>query len=143
MGKHARVSGFALMLAAVPAAALAQADRGLQAFETVRSVLAAAFGSAPIDAIALVTGGASGASAHRLEIGGRRYLLRIEGTPSPLRNPHQYLSMRIAAAAGIAPRIHYVDETSRVAVMDFIEQRPLRAYPGGPRALASRCAHYA
>ena len=38
MGKHARVSGLALLLAAIPAAAFAQADRGLAAFETVRSV---------------------------------------------------------------------------------------------------------
>jgi aminoglycoside phosphotransferase (APT) family kinase protein len=45
--------------------------------------------------------------------------------------------MCIAAAAGIAPRIHYVDEIARVAVMDFVEQRPLQTYPGGPTALAS------
>jgi aminoglycoside phosphotransferase (APT) family kinase protein len=60
----------------------------------------------------------------------------MEGRPSPLRNPHQYLSMRIAADAGIAPRIHAIDETSRVAVMDFIDEQPLQKYPGGPRALA-------
>ena len=60
----------------------------------------------------------------------------MEGEPSPLRNPHQYLSMLIAAEAGIAPRIHYLDETARVAVIDFIEQQPLMTYPGGPPALA-------
>ena len=68
--------------------------------------------------------------------GGRRYVLRIEGSPSPLRNPHQYASMRIAAEAGIAPRIHYVDEIARVVVMDFIAEQPLKAYPGGSHALA-------
>jgi hypothetical protein len=104
--------------------------------ETAHAALVAAFGVSRIDAIAPVTGGASGASTFRLETGGRRYLLRIEGQPSPLRNPHQYTSMRIAAQAGIAPRLHYVDETTRVAVMDFIEQQPLESYPGGPRALA-------
>jgi aminoglycoside phosphotransferase (APT) family kinase protein len=104
--------------------------------ETARSALSAAFGSAPIGAITPVTGGATSASVFRVEVGGRRYLLRMEGAPSPLRNPHQYVSMRIAAEAGIAPRIHYVDEATRVAVIDFIEQRPLKAYPGGPRALA-------
>jgi aminoglycoside phosphotransferase (APT) family kinase protein len=104
--------------------------------ETVRAALAAVFGSAPIDAVAPITGGASGASTFRVEAGERRYLLRVEGEPSPLRNPHQYVSMRIAAEAGIAPRIHYVDEAGRVAIMDFIEQQPLEAYPGGPRGLA-------
>jgi hypothetical protein len=104
--------------------------------ETARSALVAAFGAAPIGAITPIAGGASSASAFRVEVGGRRYLLRVEGAPSPLRNPHQYISMRIATEAGIAPGIRYIDEAARIVVIDFIEQRPLRAYPGGPRALA-------
>jgi aminoglycoside phosphotransferase (APT) family kinase protein len=104
--------------------------------ENARSALAAAFGSAAIDAITPITGGASTASTFRLDAGGRRYLLRVEGKPSPLRNPHQYASMRIAAEAGIAPDIHYIDEAARVAVIGFIDQQPLKTYPGGPRALA-------
>jgi aminoglycoside phosphotransferase (APT) family kinase protein len=104
--------------------------------ERVRSTLTAAFGSAPIGAVTPISGGASTASTFRLDVGGRAYLLRVEGQPSPLRNPHQYVSMRIAAHAGIAPRIHYIDETARVAVIDFIEQQPLNTYPGGPHALA-------
>ena len=102
----------------------------------MHSPLTAAFGSTAIDAIAPIAGGASTASTFRLDVGGRGYLLRVEGQPSPLRNPHQYVSMRIAAEAGIAPRIHYVDQTARVAVIDFIAQQPLNSYPGGPPALA-------
>jgi hypothetical protein len=104
--------------------------------ETARSALNAVFGSAQISAITPVPGGASGASPFRVEIGDRCYLVRVEGPASPLRNPHQYASMRIAAEAGIAPKLHYVDEGTRVAVMDFIEEQPLSAYPGGPSALA-------
>ena len=104
--------------------------------ETARSALVAAFGSAPIGAIAPITGGATSASIFRVEVGRRRYAMRMEGQPSPLRNPHQYISMRIASGAAIAPKIHYIDEVARVAVIDFIEQRPLGAYPGGSRALA-------
>jgi hypothetical protein len=104
--------------------------------ENVHSALVAAFGSAPIDAVAPIAGGASSASTFRLDVGGRVFLLRVEGQPSPLRNPHQYVSMRIAAEAGIAPRIHYIDETARVAVIDFIARQPLNSYPGGPPALA-------
>ena len=44
--------------------------------------------------------------------------------------------MQIAARAGIAPRLHYIDEVARVAVMDFIEERPLREFPGGAHSLA-------
>ena len=103
---------------------------------TVRTALKAAVGSARIDAIAPVPGGASGAFPFRVTVGRRDYLVRIEGPASPLRNPHQYVAMSIAAEAGIAPRLYYVDEAKRVAVMDFIEQRPLSTYPGGPRALS-------
>jgi aminoglycoside phosphotransferase (APT) family kinase protein len=104
--------------------------------EIIRSALKAAFDSSPIDAITPITGGASGASTFRVEVRGRRYILRLEGAPSPLRNPHQYVSMRIAADAGIAPTIRYVDETTRVAVIDFVEGQPLAEFPGGLPALA-------
>jgi hypothetical protein len=46
-------------------------------------------------------------------------------------NPHQYVSMRIATEAGIAPAIHYIDEAARILVIDFVEQQPLKTYPGG------------
>jgi hypothetical protein len=104
--------------------------------EAVHSALHAAFGAARIEAIAPLGGGASGALPYRVAIGGRRYLVRVEGPPSPLRNPHQYEAMRIAAQAGIAPKIHHIDEAARVAIMDHIEAQPLSAFPGGPHALA-------
>jgi aminoglycoside phosphotransferase (APT) family kinase protein len=104
--------------------------------ETVRSALAAAFGSASIDAVTPISRGASAGAILRVESGERRYVVRMEGPRSPLRNPHQYVSMCIAAEAGIGPRIHHVDEVNGVAVTDFIEQRSLRNYPGGARALA-------
>ena len=44
--------------------------------------------------------------------------------------------MRIAVEAGIAPRMHYLDEAAGVVAMDFIEQHPLYDYPGGFAALA-------
>jgi len=108
--------------------------------ENVRSALVAAFGHDSVGAVTPVTGGITTASTFRLEARGRHYLLRVEGEPSPLRNPHQYVSMRIAAEAGIAPAIHYIDEAARIAVIDFIEQRPLATHPGGPRALAQALA---
>jgi hypothetical protein len=104
--------------------------------EPVRAALDAAFGAARVDRIAPLGGGASGALPFRVEIGGRRFLVRVEGPASPLRNPHQYESMRIASEAGIAPKVHHIDEAGRVAVMDFIEEQPLTAFPGGPAALA-------
>lgn len=104
--------------------------------EAAHAALRGVLGATPIDAIAPVSGGATAAAIFRIDAGVRSYLLRIEGPASPLRNPHQYQSMRIAADAGIAPRLYWADEASRLAVTDFIIRRPLDAYPGGPGALA-------
>jgi len=98
-------------------------------------VLVAAFGASP-GALTPLSGGVSGATLLLGESAGRRYVLRIEGRASPLRNPHQYAAMRIAAEAGLAPRIHAVDEQAGVAVIDFIAEQPLTAFPGGPVGLA-------
>src|ERR1700710_1780428 len=101
--------------------------------DAVRAALKETLGAA---AAALpISGGASGAFIFRIESGRQRALLRVEGTPSPLRNPHQYDSQRIAAEACIAPRMHYLDEANGVSVSDYINHRPLGTFPGGPPAL--------
>ncbi len=104
--------------------------------ETARSALAAAFGTHAVDALQPVAGGASGALTYRVEARGKSYLLRIETRRSPFRNPHQYTCMRVASEAGIAPALHYFDADAGVAVMDFLQQRPLDEFPGGPQELA-------
>jgi thiamine kinase-like enzyme len=105
--------------------------------EAVRSALHAALGSSVSVALEPLGGGASGASLYRLEANERWFVLRLEGPRSPLRNPHQYACMRIAAEAGIAPRLHYVDAESGIAIMDLIRAEPLAKYPGGPKELAA------
>lgn len=107
-------------------------DRREIALRALRCVI----GWVPIDAAIALREGVTTAAVFRIDAGAHRYLLRVEGTPSPLRNPHQYAAMRTAAEAGIAPRLHYFDEADRVAVTDFIDQQPLRLYPGGPLARA-------
>jgi aminoglycoside phosphotransferase (APT) family kinase protein len=104
--------------------------------DAAREALKSFFGVRPIEAINSLIGGITTALILKVEVGSRSYLLRVEGEPSPLRNPHQYESMRIAAEAGIAPRIHHLDEAAGIVVMDFVEQRPLRDYPGGFEGLA-------
>jgi hypothetical protein len=103
-------------------------DRRKAALAALRAVL----GAVPVDAVTPLSGGITTAAVFRIDAGKHRYLLRVEGAPSPLRNPHQYQSMRIAADAGIAPPVLYINEADRVAVVDFIAHQPLRLYPGGP-----------
>src|SRR5690348_8891484 len=96
-----------------PFAALSAAQR-----HAALQAITAVFGAAPRPDLRPLTGGVSGAFVFLIEMNGRRFVLRIEGPASPLRNPHQYLSMRIAAEEGIAPRLHYLDDNDRVAMMD-------------------------
>ena len=102
-----------------------------------REAVASAFGTAPILSMEPVLGGASGALTFRLNVSERFYLLRMETSRSPLRNPHQYACMRIAAETGIAPPLRYVNDEIGAVIMDFITARPLSAYPGGPSGLVN------
>lgn len=102
-----------------------------------REAVTSAFGATPILSIDPVLGGASGALTLRLRVNDRFYLLRIETSRSPLRNPHQYACMRIAAEEGIAPPLRYVNDDAGVVIMDFVTGRPLSAYPGGPSGLVN------
>lgn len=108
----------------------------LQVRERLRAALIAAFGSAEADSITPLMGGASTAFPFCVERGGARYVVRVEGERSPLRNPHQYQSMALAAEQGLAPRFYHADDGLGVSVMDFIDAKPLQTYPGGSAGLA-------
>jgi len=76
-----------------------------------------------------VAGGASTASTFG-SIAASALFAADGGEPSPLRNPHQYVSMRIAAEAGL--RQKSLSRRGRPhVVIDFIAQQPLHGYPGG------------
>ncbi len=111
--------------------------------ELARSALAEAFRPGKDPVIQPVVGGASGALTYRIEVNGRSYLMRLETRRGPLRNPHQYTCMKIAADAGIAPALRYADDAAGVAILDFIEQRPLQDYPGGALGLATAAGRLA
>ena len=100
-----------------------------------QTALTAVFGALPVD-VAAVPGGASGAQIFCASAGGLRTLLRVEGVPSPLRFPEQYVSWQAASDAGIAPPLLYLDAPNGITASAFVDQRPLREYPGGPQALA-------
>jgi aminoglycoside phosphotransferase (APT) family kinase protein len=114
-----------------PFALLSAAQR-----HAAQQALTAVLGSAASPDIRPMTGGVSGAFVFLVEVRGKGFVLRVEGPASPLRNPHQYQSMRIAAEQGIAPKVHYLDEDDRVVMMDFIEDKPLQTYPDGALGLA-------
>jgi aminoglycoside phosphotransferase (APT) family kinase protein len=104
--------------------------------DIARPAIAAVVGASAVFSVRPVLGGVSGALVFLVEAGRSRFVLRMEGPAGPLRNPHQYVAMRIAAEAGIAPPIRYLDTEDRVVMMDYVEDRPLETYPGGRLGLA-------
>jgi aminoglycoside phosphotransferase (APT) family kinase protein len=84
-----------------------------------------------------ITTGAS-ASIHRIEVGGRPWLLRLEDSRrDEVRDPQRsYACMQSAAEAGIAPAVLHADPVAGVVIMAFVESRPLDEFSGGPQALA-------
>ena len=98
------------MLDAIPAAKRPAAQ----------TALTAVLGAPPTD-VAAVPGGASGAQLFCAEAGGRRALLRVEGVPSPLRFPDQYVSWQAASDAGIAPPLLYLDAPNGITVSAFVD----------------------
>jgi len=109
--------------------------------EPTRSALACALGQSAVSAWRPVVGGASGALTYHIEAGREQRFLRIETRRDFTRNPHQYVCMRAAADAGIAPPLLYLDADAGIAIMDWIAPRPLAEYPGGAMALAEALGH--
>jgi aminoglycoside phosphotransferase (APT) family kinase protein len=94
----------------------------------VQAALETGFPGAEVLAAAPVSGGASGAQVFRLTIGGADRLLRLEGPRDALRDPaRQHACMRIAAEAGVAPRLIHADAESGTAITDFIHPSPADA----------------
>lgn len=87
------------------------------------------FAGAEPDAITPLTGGLSGAGVFRAEHRGRSCLLRIQPTRDAIRDPARtHACMRIAAGAGVAPRVLFSSDEDGVSVTDFILPGP----PAGP-----------
>ena len=105
--------------------------------DAARAALKTVFGNAPLSSLQPITTGAS-ALICRIEVGGRPYLLRLESlVRDEVRDPERaYACMQRAAEAGIAPAVLHADAAAGVAIMAFVQGRPLDDFPGGPEALA-------
>lgn len=101
--------------------------------EAVRVAFRQVFGERPTGALRPISGGVSGAAIFCFVVEGRPYLLRLEPERIALKDRERgFICMTAAAAAGVAPPLHYADPAAGVAIMDFIPSRPLAEHPGGP-----------
>jgi hypothetical protein len=88
----------------------------------VDRALTAAFPGAGVEAAERMAWGASGAGVFKLTVGGEPCVLRIEGPPDPMRDPvRHYACLKIAAEAGVAPRLLYADAEQGVCLTAFVD----------------------
>ena len=125
-------------------AAFGETPSALDAFipnerrEAVLRAVEAAFPGAAVEKLEPVTGGASGALIFKATVRGGDYLLRLETGRDGFRDPErQYACLKIAAEAGVAPKLHYADPRDGVAITDFVRVAPGDAEGArGERAVA-------
>jgi aminoglycoside phosphotransferase (APT) family kinase protein len=115
----------------------------------VARALKEAFSVTEFEDIRMMTAGLSPALVFRIVLRGCPYLLRIvtntDATAGTGRGDqtHHFACMRLAAEAGVGPRVWYTSAEDRVSITDFIEARPLSAeeaiarLPGTLRTLHS------
>lgn len=83
--------------------------------------------------ITRIAAGMSGAGVYRVEAGGEAYVLRLAGSMIDAAAWARQLGIeRLAAEAGVAPRVVHVDEERRAVVSAFVENRSFPALLGNP-----------
>lgn len=90
----------------------------------VQLALQKTFGTTVAD-ITLLAGGLSAAAVYKLSIKGSFYVLKLE-PPSALSDHTLSNNLQLAAAAGIAPQVYYLDTANGISITDFIAPKPLR-----------------
>lgn len=105
--------------------------------EAALDALRATFGGAAARDFQPISGGISGALILGFAVGDRRYVLRVEPERMALGDRERgYACMGAAAEIGAAPRVYYADPARGVAIIDFVQARPLSEHPGGQLGLA-------
>lgn len=105
--------------------------------DAVRAALALVAGGHDAGPVALLKGGVSGALICRVDSGRRSYVLRLEPERIALEHRRRgFVAMEAAAAIGVAPRVYFADPATGIAIMDFVDSRPIAAHPGGRPGIA-------
>lgn len=105
--------------------------------EAARAALALVAGGRDLGPLTPLKGGVSGASIYRVDTARHSFVLRLEPERIALEHRRRgFACMQAAAAAGVAPRVHFADPVSGIAVMDFIEARPIAFHRGGRMGVA-------
>lgn len=109
----------------------------------VEKALLKTFNTTDITNIELLAGGLSASAVYKITINGQPYVLKLDAPtkpPADNNNTNPFECMKIAANAGIAPPLYYIDTEETLSITGFIEQRPLRIAFASPDQLLTELA---
>jgi aminoglycoside phosphotransferase (APT) family kinase protein len=108
----------------------------------VEKALQQVFQSSDITDISLLTGGLSASPVYKITINSQHYVLKLDPSGRPPGNHMSQSScMEIAAKAGIAPPLYYLNTEDALTITGFIENKPLRAVFPSPEILMDKLAN--
>lgn len=108
----------------------------------VEKALLHSFNTSVISDITLLKGGLSASSVYKIIIDGQSYVLKLDATGEPLNKTKGHpSSMEIAAKAGIAPPLYYLNTEDALTITGFIDPKPLRAVFTTPEILVGNLAN--
>jgi hypothetical protein len=94
----------------------------------VTRALREAFGVTEFEDIRKITKGQTPALIFRIVVQGRPYLLRLIMYKNSILGPERHFTcMRLAAEAGLAPRVRYTSIEDQLSITDFVEEVPFPA----------------
>ncbi|MGY0036523.1 hypothetical protein [Pedobacter sp. NJ-S-72] len=103
----------------------------------VEKALLQTFSTTEVDEIILLAGGLSASKVYKIAVNDQEYVLKSDISAEPV---NAYTCMEIAADAGIAPPVYYLNKAEGIAITGFIKNIPLQAVFRSPERLLSELA---
>ncbi|QEM11013.1 phosphotransferase [Mucilaginibacter rubeus] len=100
----------------------------------VESALSQTFGTTTVAEIILLAGGLSASSVFKIVVNNQSYILKVDSSSGIVKTP-SISCMEVAAEAGIAPRVYYLNKAAGVTITGFIKNIPLQAVYKSPEVL--------
>ena len=80
------------------------------------------FNTTALQEVVLLTDGLSAASVYKIAVNDQYYVLKVD----PGVVIHDHSCMEVAAEAGLAPAVHYINKTTGITITGYIQHRPLQ-----------------
>ena len=107
----------------------------------VENALLQTFNTTDVMHMEQLAGGLSDSTVYKMALNGQCYVLKLYAPPgTPGSTDGRFACMKIAADAGIAPPLYYLNTEDGLSVSAFIESKPLRTVFTSPDTLLAELA---